>query len=203
MTITVYNITMYIVILCHEVIVLVFLGFIVFCFLTYLIIRVIVFPIARIVGRHIQRKEEKQNRLYAQEMVAKNRKTQQQLVDQYAHSPLTREILEYISVGGSNHRPEIIDIYCDRVTGITKGIDKTYDFHQHRVQNIPEWHGYIEYCEIENQVRPRVAFANALNSICGYQYSCHNHGVYTHLYEGDESIICWDDGKIAVRLQIK
>ena len=96
---------------------------------------------------------------------------QNQLVEKYASSPLTREIIRTIS-DGTGRKPEEITIYNDHISGCTNGTVRTYNF---KVNRIPIFDSAIKYDgELIDEsclVRPQVAMAAAINRMLGGEYS--------------------------------
>lgn len=89
---------------------------------------------------------------------------QKELEDRYAASPLTWQIICAIS-GDPNHKPEIIEVYDDRVTGRTNGVIRTYDFYVNRVETFASVYESATGHAVEERLllRPQVALASAIN----------------------------------------
>lgn len=96
---------------------------------------------------------------------------QKELEDRYAASPLTGQIICAIS-DGTGRKPEIIEVYDDRVTGRTNGTVRTFDFYVNRVKIFDRVYDSAAGRAVEEKtlLRPQVAFASAMNRRLGNEY---------------------------------
>lgn len=116
-----------------------------------------------------QKESEEQARQNAerQQKIAK----QKELEERYAASPLTGQIICAIS-DGTSRKPEIIEVYDDRVTGRTNGIVRTFDFYINRVKILDSVYDSAVGYAVEEKplLRPQVALASAINRRLGNEY---------------------------------
>lgn len=116
-----------------------------------------------------QKASEEQARQNAerQQKIAK----QKELEDRYAASPLTGQIICAIS-DGTGCKPEIIEVYDDRVTGRTNGTVRTFDFYVNRVKIFDRVYDSAAGHAVEEKtlLRPQVALASATNRRLGNEY---------------------------------
>lgn len=115
---------------------------------------------------------------------------QQALEDRYAASPLTWQIICAIS-DGTDRKPEIIEVYDDRVTGCTNGVVRKFDFYVNRVEPLkPVWevtyddnylYGLyklnIDSFGSERKLRPQMALGAAINRQLGGEYDIIDKGI--------------------------
>lgn len=96
---------------------------------------------------------------------------QKELEDRYAASPLTGQIICAIS-DGTDRKPEIIEVYDDRVTGRTNGTVRTFDFYVNRVKIFDRVYDSAAGHAVEEKtlLRPQVALASAINRRLGNEY---------------------------------
>ncbi len=115
------------------------------------------------------------------EMATRNQQEQDRWLEHYKASPITKEILDCIAVGGAEFMPRWIRVYRHKVVGNTDGDETTYDFMQRRLEFLPDGPVSVNLadktspvqCEayLQNWVRQHVALAEALNWHCGNIYT--------------------------------
>lgn len=115
---------------------------------------------------------------------------QKELEDCYAASPLTWQIICAIS-GSTNHRPEIIEVYDDHVTGRTNGVMRTYDFYVNRVEPFTAVYEVASGRDIDIKtiLRPQMALGAAINRQLGGEYDLVDKGRWSrepHRYSDGE-----------------
>ncbi len=111
-----------------------------------------------------QKRQEEQKR---QQEIAR----QQELENRYAASPLTWQIICAIS-GGTDRKPEIIEVYDDHVTGCTNGVVRKFDFYVNRVKPLDAVLEitYDNNFDSERKLRPQMALGAAINRQLGGEY---------------------------------
>lgn len=117
---------------------------------------------AREIAEKRKKEEDKQKAL----------REQQQLIEKFKTSPLTKEIVCTISFGDQQLPPEKIVITHSCIQGTRLGQTAAYDFASHRVHS--PFSSVIRTVsndeELKYLVKPQIAMAEALNSLFGYEY---------------------------------
>lgn len=117
---------------------------------------------------------------------------QEDLIERYTKSPLTKRIIASIS-DGTGRLPEQIDVHADRVTGRTEGAVRAFDFLTERVPKLEKksfaykdtvFDGGEYYTKYEYS-SPEEALATAINRILGEEYDMEwaYQGSYPHSWK--------------------
>ena len=132
---------------------------------------------------------------------------QKELEDRYAASPLTGQIICAIS-DGTGCKPEIIEVYDDRVTGRTNGTVRTFDFYVNRVEPLTAVYEVASGrdLDIETKLRPQMALGAAINRQLGGEYDLVDKGRWSrepHRYSDGELYYVIEYTSDHVRLILK
>lgn len=164
----------------------------------YLLFPIVIFIIVKVLKKiydENRRRQWEEERI-AREIAEKRKKEednqkalreQQQLIEKFKISPLTKEIVHAVCFGDQQLPPEKIVITYNCIQGERSGQTVTYDFASHRVHSpfSPVIRTISNNEELKYVIKPQIAMAEALNSLFGYAYVIYDNAKQNVNYHTD------------------